>query len=262
MKNIFRHLFIVLLCLLLVQGASAEEYIYATKSNATIKATAAGCAAASGYRYLDVNNVRARINTGGDMWWDLPGGIGAQYFIPKSGTATSMFSSSLWIGGLDINNQLKLAAVRFRQVGNDYWPGPLTVDGSASVDEGDGERVAIGVVINARARVIRDEIAAGVAAIFGDVSRIVRGGGAWVANAPGKGLVGGAAFAIIGRDGDGIVAVGAALMIPASLFTAPSGKESLMDSYDDETLGPYCQNLEDQLGIAGGRTAPQELDET
>ena len=28
------------------------------------------------------------------------------------------------------------------------------------------------------------------------------------------------------------VAVGAALMIPASLFTAPSGKESLMDSYE------------------------------
>ena len=77
----------------------------------------------------------ARINTGGDMWWDLPGGIGAQYFIPKSGTATSMFSGSLWIGGLDINNQLKLAAIRYRQVGNDYWPGPLTTDGTAAVDQ-------------------------------------------------------------------------------------------------------------------------------
>lgn len=69
------------------------------------------------------------------MWWDLPGGIGAQYYIPKTGTATSMFSGSLWIGGLDINNQLKLAAIRYRQVGNDYWPGPLTTDGTASVDQ-------------------------------------------------------------------------------------------------------------------------------
>jgi hypothetical protein len=69
------------------------------------------------------------------MWWDLPGGIGAQYYIPKSGTATSMFSGSLWIGGLDINNQLKLAAIRYRQVGNDYWPGPLTTDGTAAVDQ-------------------------------------------------------------------------------------------------------------------------------
>jgi hypothetical protein len=46
-----------------------------------------------------------------------------------------MFSGSLWIGGLDINNQLKLAAQRYRQVGIDYWTGPLTVDGTASVDD-------------------------------------------------------------------------------------------------------------------------------
>ncbi|MCK4568785.1 MAG: T9SS type A sorting domain-containing protein [Bacteroidales bacterium] len=136
MKNIFRHLFIALLCIVLVQGAYAEEYKgEGNKSSQTIKETSAGCAAASGYRYLDVNNVRGRINTGGDMWWDLPGGIGAQYFVPKAGTATSLFSGSLWIGGLDINNQLKLAAVRYRQIGNDYWPGPLTIDGTASVDE-------------------------------------------------------------------------------------------------------------------------------
>lgn len=136
MKNIFRHLFIALLCLTLVQVSYAEEYKGdGKKSSQTIKETTAGCAAASSFRFLDINNVRARINTGGDMWWDLPGGIGAQYFIPKAGTATSLFSGSLWIGGLDINNQLKLAAVRYRQSGNDYWPGPLTIDGTASVDE-------------------------------------------------------------------------------------------------------------------------------
>ena len=136
MKNIFRHLFIALLSIALVQGAYAEEYKGdGSKSQQTVKESAAGCAAASGFRFLDVNNVRGRINTGGDMWWDLPGGIGAQYFIPKAGSATSLFSGSLWIGGLDINNQLKLAAVRYRQVGNDYWPGPLTIDGTASVDE-------------------------------------------------------------------------------------------------------------------------------
>ena len=66
MKNIFRHLFIALLCLLIVQGANAEEYKDGYKSSKpTIKATTASCAAASGFRYLDVNNVNARINTGG-----------------------------------------------------------------------------------------------------------------------------------------------------------------------------------------------------
>ncbi len=84
---------------------------------------------------MTVNNVRARINTGGDMWWDLPGGIGAQYFVPANGAATSLFSGSLWIGGLDINNQLKLAALRYRQDGQDYWTGPLTIDGTAAIDE-------------------------------------------------------------------------------------------------------------------------------
>lgn len=136
MSNIYRFLYLLLAGLLLTGVTYSREFVgAANKSGSTIKGTAAGCSAASGFRFLDINNIRARINTGGDMWWDLPGGIGAQYYIPKSGTATSMFSGSLWIGGLDINNQLKLAAIRYRQVGNDYWPGPLTTDGTAAVDQ-------------------------------------------------------------------------------------------------------------------------------
>ncbi len=133
MKNIFRILFLSLISLFITEVSLSKEQILNTKNSSTIKATAAGCTAASGYRFLDINNVRARINTGGDMWWDLS--ALPQYFIPKGGTATSMFSGSLWVGGLDVNNQLKLAAIRYRQVGNDYWPGPLTTDGTASVDQ-------------------------------------------------------------------------------------------------------------------------------
>ena len=73
------------------------------------------------------------------MWWDLPGGIGAQYFIPANGSATSLFAGALWIAGKDVNNQLKCASVRFRQGpnldgGNDFWTGPLTLD-AASIDD-------------------------------------------------------------------------------------------------------------------------------
>jgi hypothetical protein len=135
MIHIYRFLSVLLIGLLLTGVTFSREFVGSQKNTSSIKSTAAGCSAASGFRFLDINNVRVRINTGGDMWWDLPGGIGGQYYIPKSGTATSMFSGSLWIGGLDINNQLKLAAVRYRQVGNDYWPGPLTTDGTAAVDE-------------------------------------------------------------------------------------------------------------------------------
>ena len=68
------------------------------------------------------------------MWWDLPGGTGSKYYIPANGSATSLYAGSLWIAGLDVNNQLKCAAVRFRQDGNDFWTGPLSIK-EASIDD-------------------------------------------------------------------------------------------------------------------------------
>ena len=134
MKNIFR----ILLATLLIAGAvtpgKADRYKYEqTGSKGQRAQTAAGCTQSSAFEWLDINNVRTRINAGGDMWWDLPSGTGSKYFIPANGSATSLFAGSLWIAGVDVNNQLKCAALRFRQVGNDYYTGPLTVDGKASI---------------------------------------------------------------------------------------------------------------------------------
>jgi hypothetical protein len=132
MRNIYR-LILVLLSFSLVAPASAYKYVgEKSKTVNHVKSTAAGCAQATSFRFLDINNVRARINTGGDMWWDVS--TVSQYYVPANGTATSMFSGSLWIGGLDVNGQLKLAALRYRAGGVDYWTGPLTVDGTAAVD--------------------------------------------------------------------------------------------------------------------------------
>lgn len=134
MKNIIRLLFVMLFMISITQGW-AEEYKFEGQNNITpsLKATTAGCSPSSAYEWLDINNVRGRINAGGDMWWDLPGGTGSKYFIPANGSATSLFSGALWIGGLDVNNQLKLAALRYRQIGNDFWTGPLTIDGTAAI---------------------------------------------------------------------------------------------------------------------------------
>src|ERR1700733_8003167 len=62
----------------------------------------AGCAQAKAQADLDINNVRARIFSCGDMWWDLVGT--AKYEVPKITEAgqvsiCSMFAGSLWIGG-------------------------------------------------------------------------------------------------------------------------------------------------------------------
>ncbi|HBZ65232.1 MAG TPA: T9SS C-terminal target domain-containing protein [Bacteroidales bacterium] len=127
---------LLLTIVLITLGGSvfSREYIGDVKKTKSTKAVnAAGCTAGAGYQFLDVNNVRARINTGGDMWWDLGGGVGAQYYIPANTTKTSLYAGALWIGGTDVNDQLKLAAHRYRQVGIDYWPGPLTTDQTASI---------------------------------------------------------------------------------------------------------------------------------
>lgn len=87
------------------------------------KGLAADCAPPAASIDLQLNNVRARIHSGGDMWWDLQGQ--PRYEVPKGSGKHSLFAGSLWMGGTDVNNQLKLAAMRFRQVGFDYWPGPL-----------------------------------------------------------------------------------------------------------------------------------------
>jgi hypothetical protein len=141
MKNIVRLSLVTLICALLAMPGYADYNKQARKSGrADVKATAAGCLPGAGFKYLEINNVRTRINTGGDMWWDFEV---AQYEIPKGSRKTSMFSAALWIGGIDVNDQLKLAALRFRQgptvgspgTGNDFWPGPLTIDGTAAISE-------------------------------------------------------------------------------------------------------------------------------
>jgi len=129
MKYILRLLLVSIFILSIVKGNYAEKQPDSEVQK--LKAGAAGCSAGGGFAFLEINNVRARINTGGDMWWNFDR---AEYYIPANTTQTSMFSASLWIGGVDVNGQLKLAAQRYRQIGVDYWPGPISrID--ASVDE-------------------------------------------------------------------------------------------------------------------------------
>ena len=74
-------------------------------SNVTYNKVAAGCSPASSQTDLDVNNVRATILGGGDMWWNLSD---AQYEIPKGGGLNSLFAGSLWIGGVDASFLIKI----------------------------------------------------------------------------------------------------------------------------------------------------------
>lgn len=97
----------------------------ATKKSA--QTVTAGCLPASTSVDLDLNNVRALIHTGGDMWWDLASN--PRYEVPKGSGKQALFAGGIWVGGRDINGQLRLAARTYRSEGNDYWPGPLVKSG-------------------------------------------------------------------------------------------------------------------------------------
>ena len=135
MKNIVRLFLSAMLIVAAVIPGKAEMTRRDNTGKGQRAQTAAGCSPSSAFEWLDINNVKTRINAGGDMWWDLPAGTGSKYYIPANGSATSLFAGSLWIAGVDVNQQLKCAAVRFRQDGNDFWTGPLTIDGKASITD-------------------------------------------------------------------------------------------------------------------------------
>jgi hypothetical protein len=95
-------------------------------------ATSAACTPATARADLNINNIRALIMSGGDMWWDQGLGV-PRYEVPKGSGKHSYFAAALWIGGLDQGGQLRTAAQTYRQNGNDFWPGALDVT-NASID--------------------------------------------------------------------------------------------------------------------------------
>ncbi len=137
MKNIVRISTCIVIVLSITLSSFAERYKGDPERKHNTVQKAAGCVPATGSSQLSVNNIRVYIETSGTMWNN---NSVAQYFIPKGNDnsgPSSMFAAALWIGGKDIAGQLKLAAVRFRQFGDDFWPGPLTIVGQnkASIDE-------------------------------------------------------------------------------------------------------------------------------
>jgi hypothetical protein len=78
--------------------------------------------------------VRALIFGGGADFWD---GFSASqndpvYQVPKAFGTNAIFTSSLWVGGIDQSGGLRIAAERYRKGGVDYYPGPLFPDGTTS----------------------------------------------------------------------------------------------------------------------------------
>jgi hypothetical protein len=99
------------------------------------------CSASNAQYDQAINNVRARLTTGGDVWWDWTTGEG-KYIVPnvdpRSGqpAVSSIFAGSVWLGGYDDFGNLKIAAQTYRNARQqDFWPGPLDDEtGTTSAD--------------------------------------------------------------------------------------------------------------------------------
>ena len=88
------------------------------------------------YNFLDYNNIRARVQASGIQFFSGPiSGNGntndKEFEFPKGSGKNTIYNSTLWVGGFDESNNLKLAAELYRQVGLDYWTGPLSTAGDS-----------------------------------------------------------------------------------------------------------------------------------
>ncbi len=94
----------------------------------TVQFRGGDCAAATKQIDQEINNVRARLLNGGDVWWDTDDG---RYIVPKvppgQPEVSSLFAGAVWIGGIDPGGSLKLAAKAYGSGSGqtDFYPGPL-----------------------------------------------------------------------------------------------------------------------------------------
>ena len=76
------------------------------------------------HNIISINNISARINNNGNLFRDMTGNSG--FKVPKTGNAGTIFNSTLWIGGYDLNDSLHFAGERYEQLGHDFWSGPVS----------------------------------------------------------------------------------------------------------------------------------------
>jgi hypothetical protein len=123
-------------------AVSAEAKAPDSASNNTNNANnlnrslANNCRPSQAVEELALNNVRARLETGGSMWQNRTTGTPA-YFVPRGTGQASIYAGALWMGGLAPDGVLKLAANKFRSQGRtDFFTGPLEA-GTAETNEED-----------------------------------------------------------------------------------------------------------------------------
>ncbi len=87
---------------------------------------------------LELQDAKVHINSNGILFHDYPNRM-AGYEVPLNSENHALFAATLWISGLDNQNNLRTAATTFCQQSPDgfcdLFSGPLTTDGTASTND-------------------------------------------------------------------------------------------------------------------------------
>jgi len=97
------------------------------------------------HEHLDANNISARFNANGNNFWNIPQPDSvfnvntAQYKFPANAATSTIFSSSLWMGGVvqdSIYTAVSLAGVPTSSSNStssrEFWTGPIPANGQPS----------------------------------------------------------------------------------------------------------------------------------
>ncbi|MGB3197540.1 MAG: hypothetical protein WBB17_07395 [Saprospiraceae bacterium] len=126
----------ILLIMLLVAGSMIELSAYKPSNSGNSKQVSqqaaprgGSCSPATKQIDMEINNVRARLLNGGDIWWDKSKG---RYIVPKvvpgSGIpeVSALYAGGVWVGGKDPSGATKFMASTYPTASSfDYTPGPL-----------------------------------------------------------------------------------------------------------------------------------------
>lgn len=89
------------------------------------------CLPASNSEYLDINNIKAQVTNGSNLWFNNSTS-GAAYFTDKDSTQTSIYAGNFGIGGLDASSTLHFTGANFEN--NRFFPGPITTTNADTYD--------------------------------------------------------------------------------------------------------------------------------
>jgi len=140
MNKLYNSACFIWLCLFFVTSVTAaKNYIgEVPKQNSNHKHLALDCERAKNSTALEINNYRAYLGTGGEIFYRASGKAGFE--IPKGSGIYSIFAGALWLGAFDDDGNLKLAAQTYRSqislnpiiYAEDFWPGPLDDNGQTN----------------------------------------------------------------------------------------------------------------------------------